>query len=802
MAKRQPSSRSPQGKASRGNKPVPSKGNWRRYRHWLIFVPVIPIVALLVLYSSIVYGFTPPSDLMAGTQGLEIVDRNGQPLFTFGDEPGSGRVIPLSEVSPDLINATVAVEDAGFWKNPGVSPFGFLRAAYENLAFWENGGFFKGSGGSSITQQLAKNLYIKPQDRYKRSPVRKVKEALIAFELNRRYSKQQILEWYLSNTYYGHGAYGVDSASHRYFNKAPKDLTLPEAALLAGLPQAPSVYDPLNDMDSAMVRQKQVLNLMAKRNFLDQAQLAEVLAKPVGVTEGKDPGAAAKSAFLAPHFAAYVRELLPQLLEKPKLSAGLKVTTTIDASLQSKAESIVTAQLDKFEKQYGATNGALVSIDPTTGEILAMVGSHDFMREDISGQVNNALALNEPGSTMKPVTYLTAMLKGWAPATIVVDEPIKLANGEAGSFTLGNADKKYRGSIPVRTALGSSLNVPAVKALEYVGLEQVYAMAKRMGVSSLNSLSNYGPAFTLGGVDVNLLDMTYVYSVLAGQGEQAGIASTLESGKDSRPLDPIAVLKVQSSDGKVLWQAKGRKERIVPANAAYLVTNILSDDSARVSMFGANSPLNLSGRQAAVKSGSSDETRDLWAIGYTPQLVTGVWVGNANNKPMTGATSAYVAAPIWNAFMTAALQGKPAVNFPVPSDVEYANVCATSGQAPTNNCPSVVKEVFMAGRLPSGVKSLSAAPVTPTRALVSPTPRNSGPGPSGGLLPTPTQQSGNPGGPSGGLLPTPMPSPTRVPPTPQPPRQRSNDEDDRPGRANPSNQGAPAPTSTRPRGGF
>jgi membrane peptidoglycan carboxypeptidase len=709
--------------------------------------------------------------MMAGLQGVEVVDRNGQALFSFGDEPGSGRVVPLSEISPHLVNATVAVEDAGFWQNPGLSPYGIARAAYENLAFWENG-LFNGSGGSSITQQLAKNLYIKPEERYKRSPVRKLKEALIAFELNRRYSKQQILEWYLSNVYYGHGAYGVDSASRRYFNKAPNDLTLAEASLLAGLPQAPSLYDPMNDMESAVYRQKQVLGLMVKRRVISQAQADEALAKPAAVVAGKEQSGS--TTHLAPHFATYVRERLPQLLEKNKLSSGLKVTTSLDATLQAKAESIVSSQLDKFEKQYGATNGALVAIDPSTGEILAMVGSHDFAREDISGQVNNATALNEPGSTMKPVTYLTAMIKGWSPSTIVVDEPIKMANGEAGSYTLGNADKKYRGSIPVRTALGSSLNVPAVKALQYVGLEQVYAMAKRMGVSSLNSLSNYGPAFTLGGVDVNLVDMTYVYSVLAGQGEQAGIASTLESGKDSRPLDPIAVLKIESSDGKLLWQAKKAKERIVPANTAYLVTDILKDDAARVSMFGANSPLNLAGRPAAVKSGSSDETRDLWAIGYTPQLVTGVWVGNANNKPMTGATSAYVAAPIWNAFMAEALKGKPVMQFAVPAGIEFANVCQTTGQAPTGGCPTV-KEVFLSGRLPGGVKSLSAQPAA-TQVQPARTATQRQGGFSGGLLPTPTPRLS--GGPSGGLLPT----PTK---TPESQRQGDRRDDDGPRRGNP-----------------
>jgi membrane peptidoglycan carboxypeptidase len=293
-----------------------------------------------------------------------------------------------------------------------------------------------------------------------------------------------------------------------------------------------------------------------------------------------------------------------------------------------------------------------------------MVGSYDFTDDAISGQVNNATALNQPGSTMKPVTYLTAFLKGWSPTTKIVDEPIKIGQGDD-AFTLGNADKRYRGEVTVRTALGSSLNVPAVKTLQYAGLENVYNLARRMGVSTLRELSNYGPSFTLGGADVSLLDMTFVYTTLANYGEQAGMPSVLGLPEGSRPLDPIAVLKIEDAEGDTLWEANHRRVRIVPADQTYLITDILSDDSARVSMFGANSPLNLP-RPAAVKSGASDETRDAWTIGYTPQIVAGVWVGNANNAPIPNGTSTYTAAPIWRSFMLAALQGKPALAFQKP----------------------------------------------------------------------------------------------------------------------------------------
>jgi membrane peptidoglycan carboxypeptidase len=265
---------------------------------------------------------------------------------------------------------------------------------------------------------------------------------------------------------------------------------------------------------------------------------------------------------------------------------------------------------------------------------------------------------------MKPITYLTSFMKGWDPNTRITDEPIKIGQGNE-AFTLGNADGRYRGQVTVRTALGSSLNVPAVKAIEFAGLENVYNMARRLGVSTLREVSNYGPSFTLGGADVNLLDMTFVYSVLANYGEQVGMSSVLGLPEGSRPLDPIAVLKIQDADGDVIWEAEHRRTRIVPADKTYQITEILSDDSARSSMFGLNSPLNLP-RPAAVKSGSSDETRDAWTIGYTPQLVTGVWVGNTNNAPIPNGTSTYTAAPIWRTFMLAALQGQPALAFQRP----------------------------------------------------------------------------------------------------------------------------------------
>ncbi|MGE0058036.1 MAG: transglycosylase domain-containing protein [Dehalococcoidia bacterium] len=745
-----------------GSKRPPRGGSaWKRFdKRWLVFVPVFFIVLLAAMYASIACSMAEPGDIILGKKGLEILDRNGNVIYTIGDEPGSSRIVPLEEISPNLINATIATEDANFWDNPGVNIKGLMRAAYENVAFWE-GGFFHGSGGSSITQQLAKNLYIPPDERVKRSPLRKLKETMIAFELSRRYDKEDILQWYLSNIFYGQGAYGIESAAYRYLNKPPADLTLPEAAMLAGIPRSPNYYDPITNYEAAKARQEEVLDLMARHDIISKEEAAAAKAEPVVIREGRIPQGEGgdDSEDVAVHFALYVRDLLPSLIGQQDAQKQLRVTTTLDYDMQVKANQALVSNLDKFEPQYGASNGALVAMDPKTGEILAMVGSHDFSRDDISGQVNNALALNQPGSTMKPITYMAAFLKGWQPNTMILDEPIKIDNGSEGDITLNNADQRYRGNVTARVALGSSLNVPAVKALRYATLPTVYDLAKKMGITTLKDVENYGDAFTLGGADTTLLDMTYVYSVFANQGNRAGMSTVQDLPSGSRTLDPIAILKIETVDGKTLWSAKQRTERVVQANAAYLITNILSDDNARVSGFGANSALNLRSRPAAVKTGSSDATRDAWSIGYTPSLVTGVWVGNANNAPMPGGTSTLLAAPIWNQFMTAALEGEAPEQFTIPDGIRREG-----------------GEVFMDGNARAGTPTPEA---TATKEKETATPSVSPTERTGTPTRTPTQQPG-----------TPTRTPTRDPFATSTPNPTSTPL--------PTNTRPPAATSTRP----
>ena len=682
--------------------------NSRQKRKLLIAAPLAILAVLTVFlgatYASIVSGFAAPSSLINRNDGLTVLDRNGVVLFEFGRDAGPGSITPLDQVSRNVIDATVATEDSDFWNNPGVNFKGLARAVYDNVSFWDGGGFLQGGGGSSITQQLAKNLYIPAPERSERSLGRKVKEAMIAFELNRRYSKEEILEWYLNSVYYGNGAYGVQAASYRYFNKPATELTQAEGAMLAGIPRAPALYDPLGNMEAAKARQEQVIDLLARHGYLSRQEAAALKAEAVAIREGRAPGSPQEAERgEAPHLAVFVRDQLPLLIGDAARKEGLRVTTSIDIELQRKANAIVHHQLAKIGPQVGATNAALVAMDPKTGQVLAYVGSRDYFRNDISGQVDNVIALNQPGSTIKPITYVTAFAKGWSPATIINDEPIKLSTGsDGGTYTLGNADNRFRGPIPVRIALASSLNPPAVKALEFAGLPDVHANGRRLGLTTLKDVSNYGPAFTLGGADVTLLDLTYVFSVFANYGEQAGMDSVLDLPKGSRPLDPMVVLKVEDSQGHTLWQAKQKKERVVLAPYAYMITNVLSDDNARSSMFGLNSPLKLPEREAAAKSGLSDNARDAWTIGYTPELVTGVWVGNANNTPMPGATSTYAAAPIWRAFMEQALAGRQPQEFAVPSGVRFVQVCQTTGMLPDKGCPKVVTEVFAADRVPTG----------------------------------------------------------------------------------------------------
>ncbi len=649
----------------------------------------------------------------------------GKLLFEFAD-PLSGLRNPvrIDEISSQLINATVSTEDASFFENRGVNFRGLLRAGVENLGLNE-AEFLEGSGGSSITQQLVKNVLIPVEERTERSVSRKIKETILAVELTNQFSKAQILEWYLNTIFYGNLAYGVGAASLRYFDKPPSALTLSEAALLAGLPQAPATYDPFTSLRLAKARQAEVLDLMVQHGYISQLQ-AE-LAK-------NEPLQFANQEFdiVAPHFVFYVRDRIEALCQRGRISftaeiyecsdllthGGLRITTTLDPEMQAIGEEILRRDLASFEEQTGARNAALVAIHPKTGEILAMVGSRDFFREDIEGQVNLATSLNSPGSAFKPITYVAGFIQDperWNPATILWDVPLAYEEVDGTIFSPVNFDGIDRGPVSVRSALANSMNIPAFRAADTIGVTHVLDIAHRMGITSMRDPSQFGPSITLGGGDVSLLDLAYAYSVLANNGVMRGQRTASDLPIGHRELDPIAILEISDSRGRLLFQQDSPARRqVIPAPQAYQITDILADNPARSILYGLNSTLVLD-RPAAAKTGTAgdphrnDVRRDFWTVGYTPDLVAGVWVGNADNSPMTGGTSSRTAGLIWHDFMRAAHAGTPPSEFAVPEGLTTAQVYVPQltllsgerqGAPPQDPCAHKTTDLFIQGVVP------------------------------------------------------------------------------------------------------
>jgi len=658
---------------------------------------VVGGVAVYQIYSR---DLLPPDQVLAqqSSGGAKIYDRNGRLLYEFVDDlSGLRDPVPLSEVSPYLIDATIATEDSSFYSNPGVNVKGLIRAAYENFLPGRLG-LLQGTGGSSITQQLVKNVYIPEEERSERSISRKLKETVYAVELTRRYSKDQILEWYLNQIPYGGLYNGVEAASQGYFGKSARDLTLAEAALLAGIPASPARYEPVNNPEAALERRAQVLDLMLARGKITLLEAYTAKLEPLKLAPQRFP-------IQAPHFVLdYVQPQLEQLLGRAALyRGGLSVTTTLDLDLEQKAEAALEKWISEFEETSNGHNGAMVAIAPNTGEILAYVGSRDYFRDDILGRNDMALAENSPGSSFKPFTYLTAFTQlGWGPGTLVLDTPISYPNPDGTIFTPRNPSGDFKGPITIREALGASLNVPAFKVAMAAGVDNIVTTAKRMGITTLTG--SYGPSITIGGVDVNVLDMTFGYSVFANDGVMKGMPSILGLPEGNRPLDPIAILKVENSKGEVVFEPDRQEERVAPAAQTYLVTNILSDPQAQCATFGCGG-LSI-GRTAAMKTGTSEPYEnshaigDTWALGYTPDLAAGVWAGNADNSPMVNITSTSISWRALRDFMQAALEGVPDKAFERPDGVVTATVCVPSGKLPSKYCGKTTQDIFAADSVP------------------------------------------------------------------------------------------------------
>lgn len=599
-------------------------------------------------------------------QTTRVYDRRGALLAELWEE-GRRTWLGLDRISRHLINATIATEDATFYSNPGVDPARVFGAALRNA---QEGQVI--SGASTITMQLARNLFLGPDQRYSQTMDRKMLEAGLAQELTALFSKDELLEMYLNLLNYGHLAYGPEAASQVYFGKPAAALTLAEATLLAGIPQQPANLDPFRDFPAAKARQRVVLDLMVRHGYLSQEEADAAYAEPLALNPAPD-----RRTVLAPHFVLYVRDVLaPRLGEGVAVRGGLTVTTTLDLRLQDLAQETVARTVAALGPKHDLSNAALVALRPFSGEVLAMVGSANFADERISGQVNVARSPRQPGSALKPLLYALALDENLiSPATVLWDIPVVYDLGRGRQYRPGNYDGKFHGPVTVRSALANSYNIPAVKLLDAVTVDRFLQAAEAFGIHSLDRGSDwYGLSLILGGGEVTLLELTAAYAALASQGQQVA-------------AEPI--LAVVDSRGRPVPLARrpaGQPLQVVSPAAAFLVTDILADNTARTPMFGANSPLRLS-RPAAAKTGTTDDWRDNWTVGYTRFLVTGVWAGNADGRPMKKVSGVAGAGPIWHDFMAgvladpgllaaiAAPSDPAAWDFVPPAEVEQRPAC-------------------------------------------------------------------------------------------------------------------------------
>ena len=632
----------------------------------------------------------------------KLYDRTGHTLLyeIFDPRLGDRQYVSLDQISRDCINATVSLEDRGFWENPGFDLLGMLRA------FWQN---LQGSsiqGGSSITQQLVKNVIIEPEERVQRSYARKIKEIILSSEITRRYDKNQILEWYLNTNHYGNLAYGIQAAAKVYFQKSAGQLNLAECAMLAPIPQFPAL-NPIDNPEQAKKRQELALQAMVRDGHITQAQAEAAFAQTLEVKH-----VAERFDIVAPHFSIYVRKQLEDMFGPDLVyRGGLRVYTTLDLALNQEAERIARAHVNKLmEEGHNASNACVVAVRPKTGEILAMVGSIDYWNKEIDGNVNVCTADpgRQPGSSFKPFNYVTAFAqKAVNPATMVMDVRRSFPDPPNPPYVPENYDRKYHGPVRLRQALARSYNIPAVWVLQQAGVRNVINTAHRMGITTLNG-DFYGLALTLGGGEVKPLDMAYAYSVFANMGVMAGQPVPPERQRAGhRTLDPVAILRVEDSAGRILWQyTQPETQQVLDPALAYLMADILSDNAARAAAFGRRSVLYFEDRRVAAKTGTTNDFKDNWTIGFTPQLALAVWVGNNNNESMKDVTGLTGAAPIWHDVMAYALRDQPEEWYLRPPGLVNLRVDAVSGLLPGPYTTETVTELFLEGSEPKAQDNL------------------------------------------------------------------------------------------------
>ena len=576
---------------------------------------------LTLFYQSYILVKSLPSPRSIGKVNYplstHIYDRNGKLLYEFYRDQNRTPV-KIKDLKPYVYQASIAIEDKDFFTHNGVSPIGGIARALKEFAITK-----QVQGGSTITQQLVKTALLSPE----RTIERKMKEMILALWTERLYTKERILEMYLNQVAYGGSAYGIEEASKAYFGKSAKDLKLSEAALLAGLPQAPSIYSPFANPKLAFGRRNEVLKKMVEQSYITKEQRDAAEREPL-------PNFSSATSIHAPHFVFYVKgELEKKFGTRMVEEGGLRVNSSLDLSIQDEIQNILQEEIAKVAA-LNVTNGAVIVTRPSTGEIIAMVGSVDYFNSP-NGAFNVTTALRQPGSSIKPLMYSLALEKGMTAASAIDDSPVVFKISDTEAYRPVNYDGRFHGRVTLRSALANSYNIPAVKTLNQLGVNPFIDHARALGITTWNDPTRFGLSLTLGGGEVTMLDMARAYGTFANLGSRVD-------------LDPF--ISVVSLDSDKLYEHESRKRPVLSEGSAYVITDILSDNVARQSAFGPNSQLEIPGYKVAVKTGTTDSKKDNWTIGYTPEFLVGVWVGNNDNSPMNPALASGVtgAAPIWH----------------------------------------------------------------------------------------------------------------------------------------------------------
>jgi len=651
-----------------------SKDFWFRFFRALLALIGIGFVVLVILFIWFSKDLPTPSKVVRRDgYSSKVYDRNGKPLYDIYDQAKRDPVA-FSDVPDYLKKATVAVEDKEFYKHSGFDPLTPFRII-KNVFY-----FGKVTGGSTLTQQLTRNVLLTTE----RSLTRKIKELILSIQIDAKYSKDEILSMYLNEAPYGGASWGAEPAAQQYFGKSVKELNLTECAILAGLPQLPSVYSPFSKTPTAYVaRTNHVLTRMVEDGYISKELASSTME------EAKNYKFASGSTTKAPHFVFWIKDLLAAKYGEAVVEGGgLKITTTLDLEMQEEAQKIVSTEVDKAEN-LGISNGAALILDPTNGQVLAMVGSRDYFSTKTDGNFNVVTqALRQPGSAIKPVTYLAGIKNGMTASTMIMDTPVTFIGvGGQKDYSPQNYNGKFNGPMSLRNALGNSINVTAVKTLANVGIENMLTLANDMGLTTLaptkENLAKFGLSVTLGGGEIKMIELASAYTAFANGGTS---------------MKAIGILKVEDRNGRILEEYKtpdGKK--VMTPQEAFIISDILSDNSARELTFGVVNGLQVGGYKVAVKTGTTNDKRDNWAIGWTPNLLSVVWVGNNNNTPMGKIASGVSGAtPIWKKIMVYVLPKRDKQDFPIPDKIVNLEADKISGYLAHDGFP-LRNEYFIDG---------------------------------------------------------------------------------------------------------